>query len=299
MVVEVSPPTIDLSGKDESQVQLSKLIVEACEGYGFFKVVNHGVPVQIMRAMEDESFEFFQKPSAEKQRSFGYGNKNIGVSGDKGELEYLLLQTNQISLIDNQSSQFSYRVVVGYVEAARRLACDLLGLMAEGLGLPKYSFSTLLTDPHTDSLFRLNHYPPVSHPSTIDGFGEHSDPQILTLLTSNAVPGLQISLPNALWLPITPDPHAFSVIVGDLLQVMTNGRFMSVRHRAIANTSSTQSRLSMVFFGGPPPETTIACPPQLLKLNKPLYKPFTWAEYKSHTYAHRLGDTRLDHFKLF
>lgn len=82
------------------------------------------------------------------------------------------------------------------------------------------------------------------------------------------------------------------------MKVMTNGRFVNVRHRAMANTSTTESRLSMVFFGGPPPQKTIVCPTQLLKLNKPLYKPFTWAEYKSHTYAHRLGETRLDHFRI-
>ncbi|XP_076930399.1 gibberellin 2-beta-dioxygenase 2-like [Bidens hawaiensis] len=303
---EMKIPTIDLSGKES---HVSKVIVEACEEYGFFKVINHGVPHHIVRTMEHEGFEFFQKPLPEKQRvgsanPFGYGNKNIGLSGDQGELEYLL-QTNQISLhntsklISNASSKLSY-TVVGYVEAVRRLACEILGLMAKGLGpgLPNSYFAALLTDCHSDSLFRLNHYPPMRHRGSAIGFGEHSDPQILTLLTSNDVPGLRISLPNGRWLPVTPDPLAFYVIVGDLLQVMTNGRFRSVRHRAMANTSSTEPRLSMAFFGGPPPETTISCPPQLLKLNKPLYKAFTWAEYKSHTYAHRLGDTRLNHFKL-
>lgn len=109
-------PTIDLSGKES---QVSKMIVEACEEYGFFKVINHGVPHDIIKTMEDESFEFFQKPLHEKQRvgsanPFGYGNKNIGVSGDTGELEYLLLQTNQNSihntskLISNAPSKFRY-----------------------------------------------------------------------------------------------------------------------------------------------------------------------------------------------
>ena len=86
--------------------------------------------------------------------------------------------------------------------------------------------------------------------------------------------------------------------MGMRMQAMTNGRFVSARHRAMANTSCTESRLSMVFFGGPPPHTTITAPPQLLKEEPPIYKPFTWADYKSHAYAHRLGETRLDHFKF-
>ncbi|KAI3737867.1 hypothetical protein L2E82_27881 [Cichorium intybus] len=312
---EIKIPTIDLSDKES---KVSKLIVEACEEYGFFKVINHGVPHHIIKTMEDESFDFFHKTLPEKQRvgsanPFGYGNKNIGLSGDTGELEYLLLQTNQKAidhnskLISNTPSTFS-SIISGYVEAVRGLACEILGLMANGIGVPPSLFVTLLTDHDSDSLFRLNHYPPVTDTSSSSsfhggntpiGFGDHSDPQILTLLTSNGVPGLQISLGNGVWVPVNLDPQAFCVIVGDLLQVMTNGRFKSVRHRVMANISSRERRLSMLFFGGPPPQTTITCPPQLLKPNKsPLYKPFTWADYKSHTYAHRLGETRLDHFKL-
>nr|GEV49736.1 gibberellin 2-beta-dioxygenase 2-like [Tanacetum cinerariifolium] len=196
--------------------------------------------------------------------------------------------------------------VNSYVKAVKGIACNILELMAKGIGgVPHSVFTTLLTEHDSDSLLRLNHYPcvtedhPFQHGNPV-GFGEHSDPQILTLLASNGVPGLQVFLGNSRqWVSVAPDPRAFFVIVGDLLQAMTNGRFISVRHRAMANTSSTESRLSMVFFGGPPPHATITCPPQLVKRNKPLvYKPFTWAEYKSHTYAHRLGETRLDHFKL-
>ncbi|PWA44525.1 gibberellin 2-oxidase 4 [Artemisia annua] len=309
---EMTIPTIDLTG-DESKV--SKLIVKACEEYGFFKVINHGVDYHIIKTIENESFEFFNKPLVEKQRAelakpFGYGNKNIGLSGDTGELEYLLLQANQdfidntSMLISNDPSSFSCRVN-SYVKAVKGVACNILELMAKGIGgVPHSVFTTLLTEDDSDLLLRLNHYPCVTHPFQHDanpiGFGEHSDPQILTLLASNGVPGLQVSLGDSRqWLPVTPDPRAFFVIVGDLLKAMTNGRFISVRHRAMANTSTTESRLSMVFFGGPPPHATITCPPKLVKRNTPLvYKPFTWAEYKSHTYAHRLGEARLDHFKL-
>ncbi|MFS7962579.1 putative gibberellin 2-beta-dioxygenase [Helianthus anomalus] len=202
--------------------------------------------------------------------------------------------------VRNSSSKCGcgYRnAVSSYVECVRELACKILELIAQGVGVPPTSFSRLLNSFDSDSLLRLNHYPPVTHTAAI-GFGEHSDPQILTLLRSNGVPGLQISLGNDTWLPVDPDPLAFCVNIGDLLQAMTNGRFVSVRHRAMANTLHDRSRLSLVFFGGPSPEAIITCPPQLLKQNQPRYRAFTWAEYKSHTYAHRLGETRLDHFKI-
>lgn len=114
--------------------------------------------------------------------------------------------------------------VNGYVEGVRELACEILELMAEGLGVPRTSvLSNFLRDSHSDSLLRLNHYPPlvqlVNNTNSI-GFGEHTDPQILTILRSNDVPGLQISPRDGFWVPVSPHPStAFCVNVGDALQV--------------------------------------------------------------------------------
>lgn len=117
-----------------------------------------------------------------------------------------------------------------YVGAVTDLTCELLDLMAEGMWVPdKTIFSRLIRDVQSDSLLRLNHYPPLENFDTLIngsneriGFGEHSDPQILTILRSNDVGGLQISMPDGLWVPVHPDPNAFYVMVGDALQVGTH-----------------------------------------------------------------------------
>lgn len=122
-----------------------------------------------------------------------------------------------------------------YIQAVKEVASEILDLVAEGLWIPdKCVFSKLIRDVHSDSLLRLNHYPPVKdiydwdptpklyqHQCTNNriGFGEHSDPQILTILQSNDVGGLQVSLHDGLWFPVPPDPTEFYVIVGDALQV--------------------------------------------------------------------------------
>lgn len=122
--------------------------------------------------------------------------------------------------------------VSAYRDGVRELACEILELMAEGLGVPdRWFLSRLIRDVDSDSVLRFNHYPATlnknckdkdmspSHTNTNVGFGEHSDPQILTILRSNDVAGLQISLQDGVWNPVPPDPSAFCVNVGDLLQV--------------------------------------------------------------------------------
>jgi len=88
-------PIVDLSKPDAKT-----LIVKACEEFGFFKVINHGVPMEPISQLETETLKFFSMPLNEKEKAgppnpFGYGSKRIGRNGDVGWVEYLLLNTNQ------------------------------------------------------------------------------------------------------------------------------------------------------------------------------------------------------------
>ncbi|KAK1412509.1 hypothetical protein QVD17_33819 [Tagetes erecta] len=308
-------PVIDLS---LDTVTLSHHIVTACQDYGFFKVVNHGVPIQVVSKMEEAVHGFFSKPASEKVKvkanppsPFGYGCRNIGFNGDVGELEYILLQAN--SLTSTSSDTFNvvaeqptnFRCAVDdYIQAVKELTCGLLKILAFGLSLSDTDvFGRLIQDVDSDSCFRVNHYPGIKSesnqpkPAHRIGFGEHSDPQIFTILRSNDVPGLQISTAHGLWIPITTEPTDFCVFVGDVLEVLTNGRFKSVRHRVMANMSN-RSRMSMMYFAAPSLNQWISPIPEMISPGTlTLYKSFTWNEYKKAAYSLRLADKRIDHFK--
>ncbi|KAL2341625.1 hypothetical protein Fmac_009565 [Flemingia macrophylla] len=309
-ILPIELPVVDLSAERST---VTKLIVKACEDYGFFNVVNHGVPRDTIAKMEEAGFNFFAKPMALKKQLPLYGCHSIGFNGDVGDVEYLLLATTPPSIdhfknISNVPSNFS-STVSAYTEGVRELACEILELMAEGLGVPDaMAFSRLIRAVDSDSVLRFNHYPPIlnkdckdkdespSYSHTKVGFGDHSDPQILTILRSNDVPGLQISLQDGVWNPVAPDPEAFCVNVGDLLQVMTNGRFVSVTHRVVTN--SCKYRMSVAYFGAPPLDAGIVPPSVMVTPQRPsLFKTFTWAEYKKVTYSMRLGERRIDLFR--
>jgi len=110
---KISPidlPMVDLTGE---RSMVKKLIVKACEEYGFFNVINHGVPRDTIAKMEEAAFDFFAKPMAQKKQVALYGCKNIGFNGDMGEVEYLLLSATPPSVahlknISNVPSNFRY-----------------------------------------------------------------------------------------------------------------------------------------------------------------------------------------------
>ncbi|KAM3379209.1 gibberellin 2-beta-dioxygenase [Capsicum galapagoense] len=294
--------------------QAKFLITKACQELGFFKVVNHGVPIETMTKLESDAVKFFNLPECEKDKvgpanPFGYGNKRIGSNGDVGWVEYLLFAINS-GLVSEKStnihanSQFFWSAINEYVTAVRNLACVVLEKIADGLTIePKNVLSKLLRDEKSDSCFRLNHYPPCTELEALSsggrnfiGFGEHTDPQIISIIRSNNTTGLQISLRDGAWISVPPDQYFFFIIVGDSLQVMTNGRFRSVKHRVLAN--NIKSRLSMIYFGGPPLSENIAPLSSLMdEGEESLYKEFTWHEYKKSAYRTRLGADRLGLFE--
>ncbi|XP_074319197.1 gibberellin 2-beta-dioxygenase 1-like [Silene latifolia] len=317
MLPSIKIPLIDLSKPDSKA-----LIVKACEEFGFFKVINHGVPTEFISRLEREATKFFSLPLSDKQLAgppnpYGYGHKKIGNNGDVGWIEYLLMNiTPQLDLHHhNLPSIFSdnpmeFRCAVeDYVQEVRRMACEVLELIADGLRIqPTQVFSKLLKDEKSDSVFRLNHYPPCpsdqlefknnnNNNNNMIGFGEHTDPQIISVLRSNNTCGLEIFLQDGNWLPVPPDQNSFFFNVGDSLQVMTNGRFKSVRHRVITN--KLKSRISMIYFGGPPMSERIRPLPSLTGGDDEtsLYKEFTWFEYKTSAYKSRLADNRLVPFQ--
>ncbi|CAH8333200.1 unnamed protein product [Eruca vesicaria subsp. sativa] len=285
--------------------------VKACEEVGFFKVVNHRVRPELLTQLEEEATKFFALPQSLKDKAgpadpFGYGSKRIGPNGDIGWIEYILLNANsdptstQTAAVFHQTTHASFREVVEvYMEEMKGMSSKVLQMVAEELKIePKEKLSKLVKVKESDSCLRMNHYPEKDETSDKEeiGFGEHTDPQLVSVLRSNNTEGLQICLKDGTWVDVPPDHSSFFVIVGDTLQVLTNGRFKSVKHRVLTNTK--RSRLSMIYFAGPPLTEKISPLPCLVPNQDDwLYKEFTWSQYKSAAYKTKLGDYRLGLFE--
>ncbi|GER24597.1 gibberellin 2-oxidase [Striga asiatica] len=319
-------PVVDLSDPEAK----SK-VVAACRDFGFFKIVSHGVAADFLALLESKAVDFFNLPQELKEMwappgPLGYGCKNIGPNGDVGWIEYLLFHTNTgLDSSGSTGAPLTLRDFLDeYVAVVRSMTCTVLEMVAEGLGMEtRDTLSHMIRNENSDSCFRVNHYPSCpGHLQGLIGFGEHTDPHIMSVLRSNDTSGFQILLKDGSWVDVPPDPTTFFFIVGDSLQainqsiqtlyselsiqknsflitnteVMTNGRLKSVKHRVVAE--GVGSRLSMIFFGGPPEGEKIAPLRSVMEDGEEsLYKEFTWAEYMASAYKTRLGDNRLSHFE--
>lgn len=64
-------PTIDLSSlgdPDCDKTAIATEIAKACERWGFFQVINHGLPSDLRRRVEKAAADFFSLASEEKRR---------------------------------------------------------------------------------------------------------------------------------------------------------------------------------------------------------------------------------------
>ncbi|KAI3762356.1 hypothetical protein L1987_52784 [Smallanthus sonchifolius] len=61
-------PVIDIGGGDRHLI--SKQIGDACRHYGFFQVINHGVPDDLVEKMQQVAKEFYELPVEEKMKLY-------------------------------------------------------------------------------------------------------------------------------------------------------------------------------------------------------------------------------------
>jgi len=99
----------------------------------------------------------------------------------------------------------------------RGLSLKLLEGISESLGLERDYIEKALGK-HGQHM-AVNYYPPCPEPELTYGLPPHADPNAITILLQNEVPGLQV-LYEGNWLSVNPVPNTFIVNIGDQIQVL-------------------------------------------------------------------------------
>lgn len=288
--IGIDIPVIDLQHHGElSRASVNGSVIEqvrvAYEDFGVFQIVNHGVSQHLLERIENQAQRLFSLPLDQKIKArrspdgvTGYGMARISTFFDK------LMWSEGFTSIGSplehaqklwpDNYQDFCQIIEEYERAMKDLASKLMALILESLGLKARDYSW--GDKNCAAL-QMNHYPSCPRPTQTMGMAEHTDSTLLTVLYQGSVQGLQIKRSDGMWIVVPAIPNAFVVNVGDLLQVLSNGRYKSVVHRAVNNS---KPRLSFAYLWGPPLTAVVEPAPQLVDSKHPLlYRALTWNEY--------------------
>ncbi|KAG5226626.1 2-oxoglutarate/Fe(II)-dependent dioxygenase [Salix suchowensis] len=262
-VPEGSIPVIDysllISGTPGQRSEIVHELGRACQDWGFFMVINHGVPQKLLSSILDGCRGFFDLEEEEKQEFKGNhvldpirSGTSFNVSVEKVFYwrDFLKVFVHPVFYSPTKPAGLS-EISLEYSQRVREIARGLLTGISESLGLEESYIEKAMDLERGKQIFIANLYP------TYHG--------LLTLLIQNGIGGLQIQHKGK-WVNVGTHSNSFLVNTGDHLEILSNGRYKSVLHRAMVNRKGT--RMSIAMAHGPSLDSVISPAPELLVSSK-------------------------------
>ncbi|KAK6159393.1 hypothetical protein DH2020_006707 [Rehmannia glutinosa] len=311
-------PLIDLSpsinsSKSDDLANLVAEIGDACENWGFFQVINHGVPLEVRERIELASREFFALSKEEKKKVsrnevnlFGYSDFEITKSvRDWKEVFDCTIENPTVIYAsdepDDEELKELYNQWPEYPPDLRNAKTDIQITGTHSLELRITERSVTWLFKNQTSFMRLNYYPPCPAPQLALGLGRHKDAGAMTILAQDDVGGLEVKRKSdGEWIFVKPTPDAYIVNVGDLIQVWSNDKYESVEHRVTVN--SQKERFSIPFFINPSHSIWVEPLEELINDQNPgKYKGYSWGKFyatRKLSNFKKLTSENIQHFVL-
>ncbi|XP_012835897.1 PREDICTED: hyoscyamine 6-dioxygenase-like [Erythranthe guttata] len=239
-------PIIDLENNSSN---LSETIIQACQEYGFFQVINHGVSEDVISEAMKVMEEIFNMPVEEIKKevsnySSGWvymGSTSFAAKGahlwrdnlkhpchpldecmhrwprNPPRYRYIIFIHSFIHFqLSDRTKSFWCRDVVGaYIKEIRRLSLVILELISEGLGLEEGYLGGI----SQVQFLTASNYPVCPDPTLTLGLLNHFDHSLITILYQGNVEGLQF-LKDGKWIGVEAIPNAFLVNIGTQIEVI-------------------------------------------------------------------------------
>ncbi|KAL7103883.1 hypothetical protein ACP275_08G208200 [Erythranthe tilingii] len=272
-------PIIDM----QNTANVPEKIVKAFEEWGSFRLINHGVPIELMSEMKAVTRSLMDLPMEIKRKNYhpdsgkGYVPPNMASPYYEGlsfyDVASPLALLDFCSQIDASSHQ--REILEKYGLAVYDLA-HLIGCkMMEGLGLGGEVFKEWVCQ------LKMNKYNFAPETVGLTGALIHTDPGFLTILQDDEIVcGLEVvdEITGEL-VSIDPIRGAFVVNLGDVAKVWSNGRFCNAKHRV--QCYEPKVRVSIALFVLAPKDVKVEAPPQLVDSDHPRrYIPLDFEDYR-------------------
>ncbi|WOL16704.1 hypothetical protein Cni_G25492 [Canna indica] len=257
-VEPVSLPVIDLGLLGDGEHSRSRPLVareigRACQSLGCFLVKNHGIHESVMRGALEAASDFFDL-SAEQKAELESKDMRKPVryyAGYKNTNEARELLKHYAHPLGDwircwPMTPRDYRERMGrYATDVRKIALLLMDAILESLGLgPAYLKDELEKGMQ---VMAVNCYLERTQPDHMVGLAPHSDYGCITILLQSCT-GLHIfDKEGESWKEIPKVPDTLYVHIGDHLEVISNGKYKRLVHRAVLNS---EKRISIASIHG-------------------------------------------------
>ncbi|XP_038877346.1 1-aminocyclopropane-1-carboxylate oxidase homolog 1-like [Benincasa hispida] len=306
---QIHIPVIDLDQINKNSLKRKYTIDrvrEASEKLGFFQLINHGIPVDVLEEMKDAVRRFHEQEAESRKQYYTRDLTKPLIYNSNFDL-YSAATTNWRDTFGYISAPNSHNpqdlpeicrdVLVDYSKRVMEIGNLLFELLSEALGLnPNY-----LKDIDCNEGLALvcHYYPPCPQPNLAIGTSEHTDNDFITVLLQDHIGGLQIRYENK-WVDVPPVAGALVVNIGDLMQLITNDKFKSVKHRVLANKVGPRVSVAGVFSTLSFPTDKLYGPIKELvsEENPAIYRETTIRDFSIQFRSNGLGTSILQHFKL-
>ncbi|CAI9118253.1 OLC1v1019790C2 [Oldenlandia corymbosa var. corymbosa] len=219
-------PTIDLKMSLINRPEIVNQVRDSCENWGFFQVVNHGIPESVMEDMI-RGIRLFHELDPETKSEYYSRNmsrkvlyhSNIDLYFSKSAVWKDTITFNMAPSPPQPEEipNICRNAAVDYGKYVMELGLDLLRLISEALGLDPTYLQGL--DCGEGLVMKGHYYPPCPEPELTFGTADHTDNTFLTIVLQDQIGGLQVLHNNNQWVDVPPLPGALVVNMGDMLQV--------------------------------------------------------------------------------
>lgn len=306
-------PIIDFTaytnnGSLAERKRVAQALRAACLNTGFFYLAHHGIAPAEFEIAHAFGQLFFALPRAEKARldksthparqgwmPVGGMNPEANPDPDADQKETFVLPRDYLpgevqgeNPAVGQGNWPDPALLPGFREfigahILKRVAIGqkLCRALALSLDLPEDYLDAGHRYPNCSLTY--NYYPPVD-PATAGrtqwGISPHTDYGSFTLLSQDALGGLEVRTAADEWIDVPPIPGTFVVNIADLFARWTNGLYRSSLHRASNFNTGGSARISLPLFFNAHPKTRIECLPTCQGPgNPPKYEPVEAGPY--------------------